>query len=81
MSDYWKGLMDWNCEGYQANKKREKMVEYDTPMHGQQNIAEVREQIQEDILSYFDSVAFVHNDHGRDDICQIVVNNFKKLEK
>ena len=38
------------------------------------------EQIQEDILAYFDSVAFVHNDHGRDDICQIVVDNFKKFE-
>jgi hypothetical protein len=43
-------------------------------------IKEVREQIQEDILSYFDSVAFVHNDHGRDDLCQIVVDNFKRLE-
>ncbi len=41
---------------------------------------ECREQIQQDILSYFDSVAFVHNDHGRDDLCQIVVDNFKKLE-
>ena len=23
---------------------------------------------QEDILAYFDSVAFVHSDHGRDDL-------------
>ena len=45
-----------------------------------QEIKEVREQIQEDILSYFDSVAFVHHDHGRDDLCQIVVDNFKRLE-
>ena len=80
MSDYWKGLMDWNCEGYQANKKREKMVEYDTPMHGQQNIAEVREQIQEDILTYVD-VAFGNKKEFTDGLCQIVVNNFKKLEK
>ena len=41
---------------------------------------ECREQIQQDILSYFDSVAFVHNDHGRDDLCQIVVDNFKGFE-
>ena len=41
---------------------------------------ECREQIQEDILAYFDSVAFVHSDHGRSDICQIVVDNFKKFE-
>ena len=81
MSEYWDGLMNWNCEGYQANKKREKMVEYDTPMHGQQNIAEVREQIQEDILSCLE----MHNCSFRvqlaDDLCQLVVDNFKKLEK
>ena len=41
---------------------------------------ECREQILEDILAYFDSVAFVHNDHGRDDLCRIVEDNFKKLE-
>jgi hypothetical protein len=40
----------------------------------------IKEQIQEDVLSYFDSVAFVHNDHGRDDLCQIVVDNFKGFE-
>ena len=28
------------------------------------NKEECREQIQEDILAYFDSVAFVHSDHG-----------------
>jgi hypothetical protein len=42
---------------------------------------ECRKKIQEDILAYFDSVAFVHNDHGRDDLCQIVEDNFKKLEE
>ena len=42
---------------------------------------ECREQIQEDILAYFDSVAFVHSDHGADDLCQIVVDNFKKLDE
>ena len=41
---------------------------------------ECKERIKEDILAYFDSVAFVHNDHGRDDLCQIVEDNFKKLE-
>ena len=41
---------------------------------------ECREKIQQDILSYFDSVAFVHSDHGRDDLCQIVADNFEKLE-
>ena len=79
MSDYWKGLMDWNCEGYQANKKREKMVEYDTPMHGQQNIAEVREQIQEDIICYVEAAG--GEEENADALCQIVVDNFKKLEK
>jgi hypothetical protein len=84
MSDYWKGLMDWNCEGYQANKKREKMVEYDTPMHGQQNIAEVREQIQEDVITFIEScqtIARYNEQFIKDNLCQIVVDNFKKLEK
>ena len=44
------------------------------------NKEECREKIQQDILSYFDSVAFVHSDHGRDDLCQIVADNFEKLE-
>lgn len=44
-------------------------------------VLELREQIQEDILSYFDSVAFVHNDHGKDDLCQIIVDNFNKFQK
>ena len=44
------------------------------------NKEECREKIQQDILAYFDSVAFVHSDHGRDDLCQIVVDNFKKLD-
>ena len=75
--------MNWNCEGYQANKKREKMVEYDTPMHGQQNIAEVREQIQEDVLAYVEDklVDDCYKDKFKDDLCQIVADNFKKLEK
>ena len=37
------------------------------------------EQIQEDILAYFDSVAFVHSDHGRDDLCQIVVEQLQEI--
>ena len=56
------------------------MIKYDTPMKGQRYIQEAKAQILKDILSYFDSVAFVHHDHGRDDLCQIVVDNFKKLE-
>ena len=43
------------------------------------NKEECKERIKEDILGYFDSVAFVHSDHGRDDLCQIVEDNFKKL--
>ena len=73
MSEYWDGLL--------KHRETKKMVEYDTPMHGQQNIAEVREQIQEDILSCLE----MHNCSFRvqlaDDLCQLVVDNFKKLEK
>ena len=76
MSDYWKGLMDWNCEGYQANKKREKMVEYDTPMKGQTYIQTAKEQIKKDIIRYMGRA-----DVAAKDLCQIVDDNFEKLNK
>jgi|TARA_Y100000296_G_C5018426_1_gene178616 hypothetical protein len=79
MSEYWDGLMNWNCEGYQANKKREKMVEYDTPMKGQKYIQECKEQIQEDIICYVEATG--GEEENADALCQIVVDNFKKLEK
>ena len=41
---------------------------------------ECKKQMQEDIIAYFDSVAFVHSDHGRDDLCQIVADNFEYLD-
>ena len=45
-------------------------------------VQSVREQIQEDVLSYFDSdLNFANQNDLADDICQIVVDNFKKLEK
>ena len=43
MSDYWKGLMDWNCEGYQASKK----VTGKTDSTLEINVLDVREQIQD----------------------------------
>ena len=44
---------------------------------------EIREQIQEDILTYMNPL--LDNDYeftnvNVDDLCQIVVDNFKKLE-
>ena len=46
-------------------------------------VLEVREQTQEDILAYVeDKLADdCYKDKFKDDLCQIVVNNFKKLEK
>jgi len=45
---------------------------------------EVREQIQEDIRSYLDydtcCASIVPRDEMLDELCEIVVNNFKKLE-
>ena len=58
------------------------LMKYDTPMQGQQNIAEVREQIQEDVISFVESFGFIsHPEFIKDNVCQIVVDNFKKLEK
>ena len=46
---------------------------------------EVREQIQEDIRAYVEALYAYDDDEGEaqelcDDLCQIVVNNFKKVE-
>ena len=60
------------------------MVTYDTPMKGQKYIQEVKEQIQEDIMTYMNPL--LDNDYeltnlNVDDLCQIIVDNFKTLEK
>ena len=58
------------------------MVEYDTPMKGQRYIQECKEQIQEDIIAFIDSVIPESSDEYRKNaLCKIVVDNFKKLEK
>lgn len=63
----------------------EPIVTYDAPLKGQTHIRNVREQIQEDIRSYLDVVYAYDEDKDEaqelcDHLCQIVVNNFKKLE-
>ena len=54
-------------------------------MYGQTRIKSVREQIQEDIRSYIDiqenSKYLVLPEEMTDDLCQIVVDGFKKLEE
>jgi hypothetical protein len=45
---------------------------------------EIREQIKENIITYIDSKAFLHQEQFKDDLCQIVVDCFtedKKKEK
>ena len=37
---------------------------------------EIREQIQENIITYIDSKAFLHQEQFKDDLCQIVVDCF-----
>ena len=67
MSDYWTGLMEY--------KKTDSVFNI--------RILDVREQIQEDIMTYMNPL--LDNDYeftnlNVDDLCQIVVDNFKKLE-
>jgi hypothetical protein len=61
------------------------MVTYDSPLMGQTHIRNVREQIQEDIRAFIDvqenSKYLVLPEEMTDDLCQIVVDNFKTLEK
>ena len=47
-----------------------------------EKFAEVREQIQEDLITYFDNNVAIDlvGTINMDEVCQIVVDNFKKLE-
>ena len=46
-----------------------------------ENVASTREQIQEDIISIVHSTPYGdENQELADDLCQVVVDNFKKLE-
>ena len=42
---------------------------------------EMREQIQENIIAYIDSKAFLHAEQFKDDLCQIVVDCFAEDKK
>ena len=86
MSDYWTGLVNYK-QGKEHKYFRAQLDDNGEAIESticEINFIEerdrIKEQIQEDILAYFDSVAFVHSDHGRSDICQIVVDNFKGFE-
>jgi len=51
----------------------------------QYSVAEISEQIQEDILSYFESLNenieyYTVYEKFKDDLCQIVVDNMEKLD-
>jgi|TARA_Y100000310_G_C20693109_1_gene823684 hypothetical protein len=46
------------------------------------NVLDVREQTQEDIICFIDSFGFLsHPEFLKENLCQIVVDNFKQLEK
>jgi len=63
------------------------MVEYDLPMKGQRYIQEVMKQIQRDIYAYLEPRcdAGIHKRHRQQALqialSQIVIDNFKSLEK
>ena len=63
------------------------MVEYDLPMKGQRYIQEVKKQIQRDIYAYLEPRcdAGIHKRHRQQAhqiaLSQIVIDNFKSLEK
>ena len=44
------------------------------------NNADIREQIQENIIAYIDSKAFLHAEQFKDDLCQIVVDRVTELQ-
>jgi hypothetical protein len=45
-------------------------------------LAETREQIQEDVICFIESYGFLsHPEFLKENLCQIVVDNFKRLER
>ena len=46
-------------------------------MEGPQNIAECKEQIQQDLMCFLDGM----EDDVLDRVCEIVIRNFKSLEQ
>ena len=61
------------------------MVEYDTPLKGQRYIQECKEQIQKDMITYLKGLPSGWLWEGMpqeeiDALCQIVADNFEKLE-
>ena len=61
------------------------MVTYDLPFKGQKYIRIAKEQIQEDIRTFMtaqeNSKYLVLPEECTDDLCQIIVDNFKTLEE
>lgn len=48
------------------------------------NLQELQEQIQNDLLTYFDDInlgGYFLSDHALDGMCDIIVNNFKRYER
>ena len=82
MSDYWTGLVNYKQKQHRYFRAE---VDEDGEVCGEVvevNFIEerdnIKEQIQEDILSYFDSGPT--NEEWENDLCEIVVNNFKGFE-
>ena len=44
------------------------------------NLNDLKEQLQEDILTYIEGKAFLHQDQFKDDLCQIVVDRVNELK-
>ncbi len=44
------------------------------------NLADLKEQIQENIIAYIDSKAFLHAEQFKDDLCQIIVDRVTELQ-
>ena len=84
--------MNYNFGAYLYEKKKETMMkryfvadcddegecisESIFEINYEQTVAEVREQIQEDIRTYLPHA----DDHVIDGLCQIIVDNFEKLK-
>ena len=64
-----------------CNKDGEAISDSIFEINYEQTVAEVREQLQEDLIAWASCDPLGEEpEQDRDDLCQIVVNNFKDLE-
>lgn len=87
MSDFWHGLVNYKPKAQQryfvadCDSNGEAIGDSIYEINLEKTVAEVREQLQEDLMSWANSKPYGDElEQDCDDLCEIVVTNMKELE-